>query len=49
MSDASITDIAQAEQGTSLWHDAWLRLRRNRLALFGLGILVLFITIAEME
>ncbi|MDH3991371.1 MAG: ABC transporter permease [Gammaproteobacteria bacterium] len=46
MSDASITDIAQAEQGTSLWHDAWLRLRRNRLALFGLGILVLFITIA---
>jgi oligopeptide transport system permease protein len=46
MSDASITDIAEAEQGTSLWHDAWLRLRRNRLALFGLGILVLFITIA---
>jgi len=46
MSDASITDIAQAEQGTSLWHDAWLRLRRNRLALFGLGVLVLFITIA---
>lgn len=46
MSDASITDITQAEQGTSLWHDAWLRLRRNRLALFGLGILVLFITIA---
>ena len=46
MSDSSITDIAQAEQGTSLWHDAWLRLRRNRLALFGLGILVLFITIA---
>ena len=25
-----------AEQGTSLWQDAWRRLRKNRLALFGL-------------
>lgn len=24
------------EKGTSLWHDAWLRLRKNRLAVFGL-------------
>ena len=24
------------EQGSSLWHDAWLRLRKNRLAVFGL-------------
>ena len=29
-----ITDIAQAEQGTSLWKDAWLRLRKNHLALY---------------
>lgn len=41
-----ITDIAQAEQGTSLWRDAWLRLRRNRLAVFGLAVLVCFIIIA---
>ena len=24
------------ERGNSLWHDAWLRLRKNRLAVFGL-------------
>ena len=46
MSTQTISDISQAEQGTSLWHDAWLRLRRNRLALFGLVTLSLFIIIA---
>ena len=29
------------EQGTSLWQDAWLKLRKNRLALCGLVILAL--------
>ena len=48
MTTPAITDIAQAEQGTSLWRDAWLRLRRNRLALFGLGVLGLFITVAVL-
>jgi oligopeptide transport system permease protein len=43
---AHISDISEAEQGTSLWRDAWLRLRRNHLALFGLGLLLLFIVIA---
>jgi len=43
MTAQSITDIAQAEQGTSLWRDAWLRLRRNRMALFGLAVLGLFV------
>jgi oligopeptide transport system permease protein len=46
MTTEAIQDIAQAEQGTSLWKDAWIRLRRNKLAVFGLVILVLFITIA---
>ena len=32
---------AAAETGTSLWHDAWLRLRRNRLAVFGAGAIVM--------
>ncbi len=27
------------ETGSSLWHDAWLRLRKNRLAVFGMGAL----------
>jgi len=46
MTTRSITAIEQAEQGTSLWQDAWLRLRRNRMALFGLGVLGLFIVVA---
>ncbi len=41
-----ITDIAQAEQGTSLWRDAWLRLRRNRMAVLGLAILSCFVIVA---
>lgn len=28
------------EKGNSLWHDAWLRLRKNRLAVFGIWALV---------
>jgi len=27
------------ERGNSLWHDAWLRLRKNKLAVFGGGVL----------
>jgi oligopeptide transport system permease protein len=48
MTMPTISDIAQAEQGTSLWQDAWLRLRRNRLALLGLTVLILFIVIAAL-
>jgi oligopeptide transport system permease protein len=46
MSTDVITDIAEAEHGTSLWKDAWIRLRKNKMAVFGLGVLVVFITIA---
>ncbi len=28
------------EKGSSLWHDAWLRLRKNRLAVFGMFALI---------
>jgi len=48
MTTEAIVDITEAEQGSSLWHDAWLRLRKNRLALFGLGVLLLFIVIAVL-
>ena len=41
-----VGDIAAAEHGTSLWQDAWVRLRKNKLAVFGLGVLVVFIVIA---
>ena len=33
------------EQGSSLWHDAWLRLRKNKLAVFGMWSLAI-ITVA---
>ena len=42
----SLEEISSAEQGTSLWQDAWVRLRKNRLAVFGLIVLSLFIIIA---
>ncbi|MDP3071994.1 MAG: ABC transporter permease [Opitutaceae bacterium] len=29
------------EKGNSLWHDAWLRLRKNKLAVFGMGTLAI--------
>ncbi len=48
MTTPEINDVAQAEQGTSLWRDAWLRLRRNRLAVLGLTVLLLFIFIAAI-
>jgi oligopeptide transport system permease protein len=46
MTTQMISDIAEAEKGTSLWKDAWLRLRKNRLAVIGLATLVFFIIIA---
>ncbi len=44
--ETTIDDIAMAEHGTSLWKDAWTRLKKNRLALFGLAVLTLFIIVA---
>ncbi|MFM8334443.1 MAG: ABC transporter permease [Opitutaceae bacterium] len=40
--EASVASAPAAapEQGSSLWHDAWLRLRKNRLAVAGLVFLV---------
>ena len=32
-------------KGISLWEDAWLRLRKNKLAMFGLGFLVTVIVL----
>ncbi len=46
MSAPATISLAEAEQGTSLWQDAWRRLRRNRLAVCGLFVLVFFIVIA---
>lgn len=43
--DLSLNEVA-AEQGTSLWRDAWYRLRRNRLALASLFILTAMMALA---
>lgn len=39
------TEVVRFERGTSLWQDAWARLRRNRLAVAG-GIILVVITVA---
>ncbi len=46
MNTEVIQDIAQAEEGTSLWQDAWVRLRKNHLAVLGLVVLLFMIVIA---
>ncbi len=38
--------LIEAEDGASLWHDAWLRLRKNKLALFGGSVLLFMIVVA---
>jgi oligopeptide transport system permease protein len=35
--------LAEAERGTSLWRDAWLRLRKNKLAVFGAVVLLVMV------
>jgi oligopeptide transport system permease protein len=39
--------LEQAEHGTSLWMDAWLRLRKNRMAVLG-AIVILVISLASI-
>jgi oligopeptide transport system permease protein len=39
-------ELQQAEQGTSLWADAWLRLKKNHLAMFGLWVLLGLVLLA---
>ncbi|WP_117194361.1 ABC transporter permease [Rhizobium terrae] len=38
--------IIEEEPPVSLWRDAWHRLRRNKLAIFGLGVVVLLAFVA---
>ena len=38
--------LAQAEKGTSLWADAWVRLMKNKLAVFGLCVVLFLIVVA---
>jgi len=38
--------LMEAEDGASLWHDAWLRLRKNRAAVSGGVVLVIMVVLA---
>jgi oligopeptide transport system permease protein len=45
----TLTESAEAmPRGVSLWQDAWVRLRKNKLAMLGLGILVFVIVICAL-
>ena len=47
MSNSSSESIAIPEDhGTSLWQDAWIKLSKNRLALFGLAVLITLILVS---
>lgn len=41
-----MSQTATAEPGRSLWHDAWVQLRRNRIAMFSLVVIVVYILLA---
>ena len=41
-----INPSPQTEQGSSLWLDAWIKLRKNKLALFGFAILLFLIVVS---
>ena len=42
----AVEQFAEAERGTSLWQDAWHRLRKNRLAVFGVIMLALVVCLS---
>jgi len=43
----SQTLTSEVEHGTSLWHDAWIRLSKNKLAVFG-GAVILFLIVISI-
>lgn len=48
MADTARNQFDQPIRGVSLWLDAWRRLRRNRMAVVGLVLVVLYIIIAAL-
>lgn len=43
-----LTELAQIEKGRSLWQDAFIRLKKNKLALGGLIVLILMVIFAVL-
>jgi oligopeptide transport system permease protein len=46
MSTTEMTLLSEADEGASLWHDAWLRLRKNRAAVGGGVVLLVMVILA---
>ena len=46
MSTEKIDHLAEAEDGSSLWQDAWLRLKKNRAAVVGGIVLITLVLLA---
>ena len=40
--DAALNEFNQSVKPVSLYQDAWKRLRKNKMALFGLGIVCFY-------
>ncbi len=40
--EAAVNELNQPIKGVSLWKDAWRRLRKNKLAMFGLVMVILY-------
>ena len=45
MSTQDIASLVEAEEGASLWNDAWLRLKKNRAAVTGGVVLVVMVVL----
>ena len=45
MSTQDIGSLVEAEEGASLWHDAWLRLKKNRAAVTGGVVLIVMVVL----
>ena len=41
--------VEEQTKPLSLWADSWRRLKRNRVALVGLGIIIVFLTVGMVE
>jgi oligopeptide transport system permease protein len=48
MADTAVNQFDQPIRGVSLWLDAWRRLRKNRMAVVGLVLVILYIIIAAL-
>ena len=49
MPEEYLADVYEVPVQVSLWQDAWRRVRRNRFALLGFSVIVLFIVVAAVS